>query len=176
MASDPSSVPEAVTGSIDTVLESERRAERDRSALSRMAHLLGGGVGSVAFALAHLGTFAVWLVLNSGVWPRLVFDAYPFALLGTVVSCEAVVLTTFVLIKQNRESERAERRSHLDLQVNLMTEREVTRMLQRVEQLCERAGLAKPDDPELKDMLEETALQSLADHVVDRHAGFRSET
>jgi uncharacterized membrane protein len=166
-------VPDAVAGNIDTVLEMERHADSSRSSLSKLAHMMGDLVGSIAFAAVHLAAFALWLLLNSGLWPHTVFDPYPFALLGTLVSCEAVVLTTFVLIKQNREGERAETRSHLDLQVNLLTEREVTKILQLVQRLSEQAGLTPPDDGELDEMLEETTVRSLATHLEDRSVGTR---
>ena len=176
MADDTSPIPESVTGSIDAVLEMEHRADRDRPTLARLAHAIGEFVGSVPFAALHIAAFIAWLLLNSGLWPHLAFDPYPYALLGTLVSCEAVMLTTFVLIKQNREGERAEKRSHLDLQGNLLTEREVTKVLQIVQRLSDQAGLPKPQDAELNDMLEQTGLKSLAAHMDDRHAGFRSET
>ncbi len=176
MSDDQQPVPESVTGSIDDVLELERRAELDRSPIDRLSHAFGEIIGSAPFAAVHIAIFACWLLLNSGLWPRAAFDPYPFALLGTLVSCEAVLLTTFVLVKQNRESNRAEKRAHLDLQVNLLTEREVTKVLQIVQRLSDRAGLDAPHDPDLKDMLEETAVKSLASHMQDRHEGRRDET
>lgn len=169
-------VPESVTGSIDDILELERGADIERSPIDRVAHKLGEMVGSAAFAAVHLVAFACWLALNSGIWPRSVFDPYPFALLGTLVSCEAVLLTTFVLAKQNREGDRIEKRAHLDLQVNLLTEREVTKVLQIVQRLSDRAGMDAPHDAELKGMLEDTAIKSLASHMQDRHNGVRDET
>ena len=176
MSENPVSIPASVAGNIDTVLDLEREADHERSLVSKVAHMVGEMVGSVGFAVAHIGAFASWLLLNSGIWTRMMFDPYPFTLLGTIVSCEAVVLTTFVLIKQNRESERSERRSHLDLQVNLLTEREVTKVLQIVQQLSERAGLAVQHDPEMQELVEHTALRDLAEHLEDRHAGKRPET
>ncbi len=176
MSEIPLSVPETVAGNIDTILELEQEADHGRSLVSRVAHTVGEMVGSVAFAAVHVGAFATWLLLNSGLWPHMMFDPYPFTLLGTMVSCEAVVLTTFVLIKQNRESERSERRSHLDLQINLLTEQEVTKVLRIVQQLSERAGLAVQRDPELEELMEQTTVRNLAEHLEDRHAGRRSET
>ena len=176
MPEDQEAVPESVTGSIDDVLDLERRADLDHSHVDRMAHAFGEMVGSAPFAIVHIAGFAGWLLLNSGIWPHAVFDPYPFALLGTLVSCEAVLLTTFVLVKQNREGDRAEKRAHLDLQVNLLTEREVTKVLQIVQRLSDRAGLDAPHDADLKEMLEDTPVKSLASHMRDRHDGIRNET
>ena len=163
-------VPQTVTGNIDAILELERRAVSGDPLLAKAAHRFGAMVGSVPFAVIQLTVLAAWFAVNSGWWPRLVFDPFPFELLGTLVSCEAVILTIFVLIKQNRDGERAERRSHLDLQVNLLTEREVTKVLQVVQRLSDRAGITAPDDIEMDEMMEQTAVRSVAKHLAERHA------
>ena len=163
-------VPPSVLGNIDAVLEIEQRAEQDVAPLWRVAHQFGNFVGSISFLVIHLAAFLTWLVVNSGHWPRLAFDPYPFALLGTLVSCEAVVLTTFVLIKQNREGERASQRSHLDLQVNLLSEREITKVLQIVQRISDRVGVEKTSDPELDELLAETAVQKVAEELEGKAA------
>ena len=68
------------------------------------------------------------------------FDPYPFKLLCMIVSMEGVLLSTFVLIKQNRMGQRADRRNHLDLQVNLLTEQEVTKVIQMLEAISQPPG------------------------------------
>ena len=118
----------------------------------------------------HLAAFLTWLVINSGHWPGLVFDPYPFSLLGTLVSFEAVVLTTFVLIKQNREGERATQRSHLDLQVNLLSEKEITKVLQLVHRIAERVGAENADDAELNELLADTAVKRVAEELEGKAA------
>ncbi len=163
-------IPSTVLGNIDTVLALERRAERDVPPLSRVAHAVGAFVGSIWFVVLHLVVFGTWLGLNSGLWPSLVFDPYPFALLGTTVSAESVILTTFVLVKQNRESERASQRSNLDLQVNLLAEKEVTKVLQIVQRISDRVGAERLGDPELQELLAETAVTELAQNLEDRSA------
>ena len=170
MSEPQQTVPTSVTGNIDAILELEEHAVQGDSLLARVAHRVGATVGSVSFAVIQLAILVAWLVVNSGWWPNLVFDRFPFELLGTLVSCEAVVLTIFVLIKQNRDGERAERRSHLDLQVNLLTEREVTKVLQMVQRLSDRAGITEPDDTELDEFVKQTAVRSVAKHLADRHA------
>ena len=163
-------IPNSVLGNIDTVLAIEQRAEREIPPLWRVAHRFGSFVGSIWFVAIHLVAFAVWLGINLGYWPRLVFDPYPFTLLGTLVSCESVVLTTFVLVKQNREGDRASQRSHLDLQVNLLSEKELTKVLQIVQRISDRVGAEKPEDAELQELLADTAVNTLAEHLEDRAA------
>ncbi len=91
------------------------------------------------------------------------FDPYPFQLLCMLVSLEGVLLSTFVLIKQNRMSLRADRRAHLDLQVNLLTEKEVTKVLQLLERVSARLGMEV--DTEARELGEVTALSELAEEL-----------
>ncbi len=163
-------IPHSVLGNIDSVLALEQRAERDIPPLSRLAHGVGAFVGSIWFVALHVVIIGVWFTVNSGAWPGLVFDPYPFALLGTTVSSESVILTTFVLIKQNRESARASQRSHLDLQINLLAEKELTKVLQIVQRISDRVGVEPLDDPELQELLAETAVTELAEKLEDRSA------
>ena len=155
-------LPSSVLGNIDAVIEIERRAERGGSWTFRTAHGFGNFVGSVTFLALHAAALAAWLALNSGYWPRLVFDPYPFALLGTLVSFESVILTTCVLIKQKREGDRASHRSHLDLQVNLLSEREITKVLQIVQRIADRVGTDRVQDGELDELLADTAVEKMA--------------
>jgi uncharacterized membrane protein len=75
--------------------------------------------GSLAFVYIHVGWFAVWVLLNSGI---LSFDTFPFGLLTLIVSLEAIFLSTFVMISQNRQAARADVRSELDFETNLRSE------------------------------------------------------
>jgi uncharacterized membrane protein len=93
------------------------------------------------------------------------FDPYPFQLLCMLVSLEGVLLSTFVLIRQNRMSNRADRRSHLDLQINLLAEKEISKVIQMLERISERLEL--PADSEARELGEVTAVSDLA-HELDQ--------
>src|SRR6202011_6162659 len=83
-----------------------------------------------------------WAAFNLKLVPGVdVFDPFPFGILALIVSSESVFLTIFVLISQNRMARAAERRSHLDLQVGMLTEQELTTVLQLLNKLCEHAGV-----------------------------------
>jgi uncharacterized membrane protein len=102
----------------ETVVFSRLRGGQDRlaDAITRFA-------GSMSFVYLHVGWFAVWIVLNAGlVGSALVFDDFPFGLLTMIVSLEAIFLSTFVMISQNREAARAEVRANLDCETNLTAE------------------------------------------------------
>ena len=88
-----------------------------------MADAITRFAGSMSFVYLHVGWFAVWIVLNAGlVGSALVFDDFPFGLLTMIVSLEAIFLSTFVMISQNREATRAEVRANLDFETNLTAE------------------------------------------------------
>jgi uncharacterized membrane protein len=79
--------------------------------------------GSLSFVYIHVGWFALWVLVNAGLFSAgLTFDEYPFGLLTLIVSLEAIFLSTFVMISQNRQAARADVRSELDFETNLRSE------------------------------------------------------
>ena len=112
----------------------------------------------------HLALFGGWAAANAGWVPGLpAWDPYPFSLLCMIVSMEGVLLSTFVLIKQNRMGVRSDRRNHLDLQINLLTEKEVTKVIQMLERIS--AKLDVPEnlrDAEAEELGRVTAVDDLA--------------
>jgi len=109
---------------------------------------------STAFLVVHAVVFVVWIVWNIPVSGLNRFDPYPFGMLTTIVSLEAIFLSIFVLMTQSREAHIGELREELTLQVNLKIEEEMTKTLHLVAGLYSRLGLVLADDPELKEMLE----------------------
>ena len=93
------------------------------------------------------------------------FDAYPFGLLTMIVSLEAIFLSTFVLISQNRQALLAERRSQVDLQVNLISELEVTKVMALVSEIHQRLGLSDGPDVDVLRMQRATHVEELAYEV-----------
>jgi len=164
---EPVSPPQSVRQNISTVLRLEATALRHRTPADKVADAIAAFTGTVGFVLLHLVWFGLWLIVNLGlvsiVHP---FDPYPFQLLAMAVSIEAVLLSTFVLIKQNRMSYLSDRRAHLDLQINLLAEREITRLLQVTERIAARLG-AQPDSTEESEFAQVTPIESLM-HELDR--------
>ena len=120
----------------------EEDAANRRSPLDRIADRIAALVGTVGFVATHLAWYALWLSINTGLLPVLrPFDRYPFSLLCLLISMEAVLLTSFVLIKQNRMGIRSDRRDHLDLQVNLLAEREVTKVMNMLQRMSDHLGM-----------------------------------
>ncbi len=154
--------PGTVLENIQTVIQVEESIREQRSKKDRIADAIGSFAGTVTFVLLHLVWFAAWTVINLGLIPEIPkFDPYPYQLLAMIVSLEGVLLSTFVLIKQNRMTLLSDRRGHLDLQINLLTEQEVTKLLQLMERVSARLGV-EGGDAEVKEMREVTAVGDLA--------------
>ena len=155
--------PRTVQDNIQSIIALEEEQEQDRSFSDRVADAIATFAGTVVFVLVHLAWFGLWAAVNMG-YLKLVapFDPYPFQLLCMLVSLEGVLLSTFVLIKQNRSGLRADRRAHLDLQINLLTEKEVTKVIQLLERISAHLGIEEPMDAEAKEMSEDTAVADLA--------------
>jgi uncharacterized membrane protein len=124
-------------------LEAEHLNQRTLS--ERIGDHLAALAGSGGFALLHVFWFAGWIVVNLGSIPGLrPFDPYPFSLLTMIVSLEAIFITIGVLISQNRMARQADRRAHLDLQINLLAEQESTVTLRLLGRIAEGLGI-KPE-------------------------------
>jgi len=157
---------------IQAIAALEREALHDRSRLDRFTDTVTAIAGSPAFIVGHGVWFVAWIGVNL---LRSPFDPYPFSLLTLAVSLEAIVLTGFVLMTQNRMTRQADKRAHLDLQVNLLAEQELTAMLQMLYALCRRSGVAVTlRDGQIKELLKDTDIHQIAvalDHnVVKPHA------
>jgi uncharacterized membrane protein len=147
------------------VAELEDRQVRARSAGERVAGVVTRAAGTSAFAVAHLAWFVIWILANAGLIRGLEpFDPFPFSLLTLIVSLEAIFLSIWILISQNQMTRQAERRAHLDLQVNLLAEQESTATLRIVQGIARHLGIAETrlDDVSLSD---ETDLEQLASRI-----------
>lgn len=127
---------------IAAIAKLEQEALHGRTPTERASDAIVKFIGSMAFLLLHALLVATWSMINLNVIPRIKpFDPFPFGILALVVSSESVFLTIFVLISQNRMARQAERRSHLDLQVSMLAEQEITMMLQMQQKLCQHLGV-----------------------------------
>jgi uncharacterized membrane protein len=126
----------------------------NRSAMEILADRMIGAASSTPFLVIHAILFVAWIVWNVPGLPLPQFDPYPYGMLTTIVSLEAIFLSIFVLMTQSRESRIGELREELTLQVNLRMEEEITKTLHLVAGLYARLNLALAEDPELRAMLE----------------------
>jgi uncharacterized membrane protein len=160
-------LPVSAKENIESVAGIEKELTKQRSLVDRISERITAFVGSMTFVLVHVLWFIGWVVVNRVVEAAGygAFDPYPYIFLNLALSIEAVLLATFVLITQNRQSRQAEQWGQLDLQVNLLAERETTKMLQMLNAICARLGVAEKDDKELKEMIKNTHVEALAEHL-----------
>ena len=158
---------QTIQQNIDTIARLEHEFLQKRTLTERIGDAIGTFAGSILFVILHLIWFLIWIVINAKLVPGIpAFDPYPFTFLSMVVSLEGVLLATFVLIKQNRMSKRADQRAQLDLQINLLAEREGTKNLQLLQRLCQHFGMKEEEaDAEIEELVQTTGIERLADEL-----------
>ena len=164
-----SSVPISTTAkkNIEAIAQVEQQLHGRRSRVEKVGGGIAAFFGSLWFIGAHSLFLIIWIVLNIGLLPNVTeFDPYPFPFLGLIIGIEFIFLTTFVLMNQNLQSRRQEKWGHLTLQVCLLTEQEVTRNMQMLQQICQHLKLKNPGtDEELKDLTQATHVTTLVDEI-----------
>jgi uncharacterized membrane protein len=157
-----------VERNIQTLREERKRLEERTPRSVHLADRITRGAGSVWSIAIHTVVFGGWMVLNSG-WVAGVapWDPYPFELLITAMSAEAIYLTIFVLLSQNRMQQLDQERAELDLQINLLAEYEITRLLSLVDDIASHLGVASARSPALEPLKEDIAPGELLDRLDD---------
>jgi uncharacterized membrane protein len=137
------------------ILKSFRaKADAKRTRVEKIADAMTSGFGSITFLTFNALLFIFWILVNTNQIPSIpAFDPFPFSLLTTFVSLEAIILAIFVLVSQNRNMKVDDLREETHLQINLITEREITKLMKMVAILLEHQGVDLSQDPELKKML-----------------------
>jgi uncharacterized membrane protein len=152
---------------VETVTRLEQAAREKRTPTDRLAETIATFCGSMIFVWVHVVWFGGWILLNS--IPGIThIDPFPFTFLTLIVSLEAIFLSTFILISQNLDSRIRERRSHLDLQLNLLSEQENTKMIVMLHAIAQRVGADLTRDPQLKALSEETEPERLIEQIEAR--------
>jgi uncharacterized membrane protein len=146
----------AIDRYIRTVIDIRLKAAGQRSPQDKIADGITAFSGHMVFVYVSIVWFAAWILLNSGLLPIRPFDPYPYGLLTMIVSLEAIFLSTFILISQNRMNEQAEHRADLDLHIDLLTEYELTRVLQMLDAIQGKLGIENAEDTELAELEMET--------------------
>jgi uncharacterized membrane protein len=159
--------PSATSRNVTAISRLEHKALAQRSVSERIGDAIASNAGKMWFIVFHIVWFTGWLWLNSGPKSRWVFDPFPFQLLSTIVSLESIFLSLFILMSQNRSSLQADQRNHLDLQINLLSEDENTKMLQMLRALCEHHKLEIARDPEIEEMTKRTEINDVLSELQD---------
>jgi uncharacterized membrane protein len=156
----PTKTEHPILQNIQSIADLEQDALDKRTLVDRVTAAVTRMAGSTMFIIGHAVFFVTWIVLNT---TRYAFDAYPFNLLNLIVALEAVFLTSVVLMTQNQMARLTDRRAHLDLQVNLLAEQELTAMLHMLHGLCTHAGVKVTiRDEKIQQLLGETDIHKIA--------------
>jgi uncharacterized membrane protein len=155
---------------IDAIAKLEHDALERRTATERVSDVITKLVGNVRFLMIQLLLIAGWCLVNLHIIPGLKpFDPLPFGVLALIISSESVFLTAFVLISQSRMARQAERRSHLDLQVSMLSEQELTTILQMLQKLCQHVGAnVDSSKQEVQSFSKTTDVHKLASELEDK--------
>jgi len=156
--------PERKITAVDLSEGFKSRLEFQRNWSDALADFMTGIFGTISFLILNSAIFAIWLALNAGIFPVAPFDPFPFGLLTTIVSLEAIFLSVIVLISQNRQGRIADIRQQMDFEIDVRAEEEISKILVMLDQIRDHLGLTDPDE-ELEAMIVKTNLSSLQKQI-----------
>ncbi|WP_134495619.1 DUF1003 domain-containing protein [Microvirga pakistanensis] len=153
------------------VLRETRQQEESRAGLQdRIAEAITRFSGNMLFVYLHLVLVGGWTLVNAGLIPGISPFDPTFVILATIASVEAIFLSTFVLISQNRAAAAADRRAELDLQTNLLSEHEITRLLSLTRAIAARVGVDEAHDPSLDELEKHVAPEKVLERLAEDEA------
>lgn len=150
---------------IEALQERRRRDQANATAEERIAESITRFTGSMMFVYLHFAFFGFWIVANLGWIPLIPTWDESFVVLAMMASVEAIFLSTFVLISQNRMSAAADTRADLDLQISLLAEHEVTKLVTLVSAIAARLNVRSEADPELGEIKQDVAPDAVLDEI-----------
>lgn len=150
---------------IETLRERRRRERESASFEEKVAQRITDFAGSMRFVYLHVALYGFWIVANLGWIPGLKPWDPSFVVLAMIASVEAIFLSTFILITQNRMSIADDRRAELDLQVSLLAEQEITKVVQLVAEISRRLGVEDADGPDVEEMKQLVAPGEVLDAI-----------
>ncbi|MGE5521905.1 MAG: DUF1003 domain-containing protein [Candidatus Dadabacteria bacterium] len=156
-----------VERNIKALLKRRAHEEQQKSKQDKLADAITSFTGTLTFVYIHLGLFGIWIMWNLGWFGLKTFDP-SFVILAMFASVEAIFLSTFVLISQNRLTAQADKRADLDLQISLLSEHEITRLITLVSEIAKKLEIEEADDPELEELKKDVLPEKVMD-TMDLH-------
>ncbi|WP_244947828.1 DUF1003 domain-containing protein [Azospirillum baldaniorum] len=150
---------------IDALHQRREREEVEATAEERIADAITRFTGSMTFVYLHLAFFGFWIIANLGWVPGVPRWDPSFVVLAMIASVEAIFLSTFVLISQNRMSEVASKRADLDLQISLLAEHEITKLTALVSSMADHMGVKTDVDSDLDIIKQDVAPEAVLDQI-----------
>jgi uncharacterized membrane protein len=161
----PPGLSSVLERNIAALSKRRKREEAQASLQEKLAEAITRFTGSMLFVYLHLALFGFWIVANLGWVPGVPTWDESFVMLAMWASVEAIFLSTFVLISQNRMQAAADKRADLDLQISLLAEHEITKLVTLVSALAEHAGVRTEVDPELSEIAKDVAPEAVLDEI-----------
>jgi uncharacterized membrane protein len=147
-----SGMASVVERNIRALIDHREEQNRTKGLQDRLADAITTFTGSMKFVYLHVAIFGLWIVVNVGWLPPVPRFDETFVVLAMAASVEAIFLSTFVLISQNRMAALADKRAELDLQISLLAEHEVTRLVTLVREIAKQMQIEQSHDPELAEL------------------------
>ncbi len=151
-----------VERNIRALLDRRQQEERTKTTENRLADAITRFTGSMVFVYIHLTIYSIWIIWNLGWLGLKPFDP-SFVVLAMEASVEAIFLSTFVLISQNRMNAQADKRADLDLQVSLLAEHEVTRLITLVNAIATKMEIDIAQHPEIQELEKDVRPEKVLD-------------
>jgi uncharacterized membrane protein len=170
----PAELAGVVERNIRALLVRRRTEEGRRGWQDRLADGITQFTGTMRFVYIHFLVFGLWIVVNLPWSPLPRFDP-SYVVLAMAASVEAIFLSTFILITQNRMTAQADKRADLDLQISLLAEHEITRLITLVTAMAERMGIHTAEDPELAELAKDVAPEKVLDSMEAHRQQFTAE-
>lgn len=164
MVEAPFGITEALERNIVALSERRKAEAGERSRQEKVADAVTRFSGSMAFVYLHLMIVSLWVAVNAGLTPLPRFDP-TFVILATVASVEAIFLSTFVLISQNRMQAEADRRADLDLHISLLTEHELTKLAGVVREVADRLGVGVAHAEDVREIEADIVPERVLDEI-----------
>jgi uncharacterized membrane protein len=161
----PAGLSPVLERNIRALQQRRQREEKEATAEERLAEAITRFTGSMRFVYLHLAFFGLWIVANLGWLPGMPSWDPSFVVLAMIASVEAIFLSTFVLISQNRMAAAADKRADLDLQISLLAEHEITRLVTLVSGIADRMGVRTEADAELDEITQDVAPEAVLDEI-----------
>lgn len=168
-------IPELLLSPFQSRLSKSRKAlkslrsklDRRKSPAEKLADFMTSNFGSFSFLVVNTLWFGVWIFINLGyATPTIaIFDPYPFGLLTMIVSLEAIILSIFVLVSQNREQKINDLREEIDLEVDVVSESEITKVLEILVKIAKKNNIDLSKDEELLDMLKPLSREKISTNL-----------
>jgi uncharacterized membrane protein len=166
----PDNLNTSLTRNIRALEDRRKREASEATREERIAEVITRFTGSMTFVYLHLALYAAWILINLGLIPIIPKFDESFVVLAMEASVEAIFLSTFVLISQNRMAAAADKRADLDLQISLLTEHELTKLSALVVAIAERMDIKASADPELQEVQRDVAPEAVLNEIEAQQA------